>query len=95
MNVYMSGTKVRSIAVFTNLAGVATDPTVTEFKYRIGTGVVQTPATVHDADGTYHYDIDTTGWTGPDNALVTCQWKGTGLVQAIGPDFFEVEPAAL
>ncbi len=95
MNVYMSGTLVRSIAHFVNVQGADADPTTTTAKYRAGVGSIQTPAPVHDGLGFFHVDIDTTGWAGPENLLYTCQWQGTGAVIAIGPDYFEVEPPAL
>ena len=91
----MSGSLVRSSAVFTNIAGTPTDPTTTTAKYRAGVGATQNPAPVHDGAGLFHVDIDTTGWAGPENLLYTCQWQGTGAVIAIGPDYFEVEPPAL
>lgn len=95
-NVYMSGTRVRSIAEFTDFDGQLADPDTREFKYRPGAGVIQTNANPTRLSlGTFYVDVDTSGWDGPDNLLYTCQWKGTGLVQAIGPDYFEVEPPAL
>ena len=96
MNTYMSGARVRSLASFVNVSGVATDPTTVTFKYRAGAGSVQTISSPsHDSTGAYHFDIDTSGWTGPDNTLYTCEWIGTGTVQAINTDYFEVEPPAL
>ncbi len=96
MNKYMSGTRVRSIATFTNFAGVAADPDTITFKFRAGAGATTTDAApTRDATGVYHRDIDTTGWAGPDDLLYTCQWSGTGAVVAIEADYFEVEPTAL
>jgi hypothetical protein len=96
MNVYMSGTRVRSIASFVSADGVAADPTTTTFKYQAGTQAVTTITTpIHDGTGAFHYDIDTTGWAGPDNVLYKCEWIGTGNVQAISTDYFQVEAPAL
>lgn len=95
MNKYMSGTRVRSIAVFTDVNGAAKDPTAVEIKYRIGVAAPVVPAATKDGVGVYHYDIDTTGWAGPDVVLCACQWKGTGDVVAIDVDYFEIEPPAL
>lgn len=96
MNVYTSGALVRSSASFVNAAGAPANPTTVTFKYRPGTGAVQTNSNpANDGTGAYHVDIDTTGWNGPDVQTFTCQWSGTGAVQAIGDDYFGVKPAAL
>ena len=96
MNTYISGSLVRDIAQFVNSSDAATNPTTTTLKYRAGAGDVQTIAAPdNDVEGTFHWDIDTTGWTGPGNLLYTLVWIGTGAVQAIGTDYFEVEPPAL
>jgi len=96
MNTYIAGSLVRTIANFINSAGAAANPTNVTLKYRAGAGSVTTiPGPDNDGTGTYHWDIDTTGWDGPNNLLYTCQWTGTGAVQAIGIDYFEVEPPAL
>jgi hypothetical protein len=96
MNTYISGSLVRSVAAFANSSGVLTNPSSISLKYRAGTGAVTTiSGPINDAAGAYHWDIDTSGWTGPGNLLYTCQWTGTGAIQAIGDDHFEVEPAAL
>lgn len=97
MNKYISGTKVRSIATFLDFTGAPANTTAT-LKYRPGAGATQTIASGSistSGTGIYYFDIDTTGWTGPDDLLYTCQWSGSGAVQAIGLDYFEVEPAAL
>ena len=99
-NVYMSGSLVRSTAIFTNAAGSPTDPTTITFKYRAGGGSVTTivyPAAgiTKDSQGAYHSDVDTSGWTGPGNQLYTTEWIGTGTVQAPGADYWEVEPLAI
>lgn len=96
MNVYTSGTLVRSSAQFVNTAGVPTNPTVITFKYRPGTGAVVTISSpISDGTGAYHYDMDTTGWTGPDIQTWTCQWQGTGAVVAIADDYFGVSVPSL
>ena len=92
---YISGDLVRSSAQFVGLNGVATDPTVVTFTYQAGAGLVQSStAPVKDSTGLYHYDIDTTGWNGPNNLLYTCQWAGTGAVQQVDLDYFQVSPPA-
>jgi len=95
VNIYVSGSLVRSSALFKNVFGNPADPTTTTFKYRAGTGAVQTPTPVHDGAGAFHFDIDTTGWTGPDIQTYTCQWQGTGAVVGIEDDYFGVKPPAL
>jgi len=95
MNIYVSGSLVRSSAVFKNVFGTPADPTTTTFKYRAGTGTVQNPSPVHDGPGAFHFDIDTTGWAGPDIQTYTCQWQGTGAVVGIDDDYFGVKPPAL
>lgn len=96
MNVYPSGTLVRSTASFTNVSKQATDPDTVTVKYQLGAGSsVITGSSVRDATGTYHLDIDTTGWAGPGNQTVTVQWGGTGAAQVTGSGQFEVEPLPL
>lgn len=95
MNTYLSGSLVRSTAIFLNNAGDPADPTVTTFRYRAASGSTVTPSIAHDATGVFHFDIDTSGWTGPGNRLYTCEWQGTGAVQAPGIDYFMVEPLPL
>lgn len=96
MNTYMSGSLVRTTAQFSNSAGALASPSAATLKYRAGSGATQTvSAPVNDAVGVFHYDIDTTGWTGPGDQLYTCEWIGTGVVQAINTDYFSVEPPAL
>lgn len=95
MNSYVSGTLVTSTAVFTNRAGVITDPSTITLKYRIGNGAVQTavyPAApiVKDQAGTYHADFDTSGWAQPSDLVYITQWTGTGNVQAIQADVWRV-----
>jgi hypothetical protein len=94
--VYMSGSLVREIAEFVNSSGVATNPSSVTLKYKAGAGsVIVISGPENDSAGVFHWDIDTTGWTGPGNLLYTCEWIGTGAVQAIGSDYWEVSPAAI
>lgn len=96
MKKYISGTRVRSVASFTDFDGKLTNPTDVEFKYRAGAGQANTDnSPVNPEDGVFYSDVDTAGWTGPDDLLYTCQWKGTGDVEVIGLDYFVVEPPAL
>jgi hypothetical protein len=95
MNIYTSGTLVTSSAQFVNTSGVPTNPTTATIKYRADAGTVQTPSPISDGNGAYHYNIDTTGWTGPDIQTYTVQWQGTGAVVAIGDDYFGVKAPAL
>lgn len=95
MNTYISGTLVRSSASFVNSSGVPADPSTTTFKYRPGAGSTQSVTPVHDSTGLFHYDMDTTGFEGPDTELWTCQWQGTGAVVAIQTDYFGVTSPAL
>ena len=96
MNIYISGTLVRSSAQFVNTSGAPANPTTTTFKYRPGAGSVTTvPSPTNDGAGAFHFDIDTTGWSGPDIQTYTCQWQGTGAVVAIEDDFFGVKAPSL
>ncbi len=99
MNVYLTGSLVRSTARFVDVNGNPKDPTTTTLKYRAASGsTVTITSPVHDGgtdSGTFHFDIDTTGWNGPGNELYTCQWVGAGNVQAPGLDYFQVEPLPL
>ena len=75
-------------------------PESVTLKYKSGAGSVTTvtypsPPIVKDSTGNYHADLDTTGWSGPDALLYATEWAGTGTVQAIGSDYFQVTPAAL
>jgi uncharacterized protein YfaS (alpha-2-macroglobulin family) len=70
---------------------VLTDPTTVTLKVLDPTGVVTTPTPVHDSTGFYHYDLDTTGKTG----LWTYEWIGTGAVQAIAANQFNVKTAPI
>ena len=95
MNTYTSGSLVRTIATFTDVNNNLVNPTTVVVKYRAGSGSTQTPSPVNDSAGVWHYDIDTTGWAGPSVEIYTVQWQGTGSVQAIAVDQFQVGPAAL
>jgi hypothetical protein len=95
MNKYISGTRVRSTAVFEDINGLPASPSDVTFKYRAGAGEVYTDINpANPVEGEFYSDMDTSGWNGPDNILYTCQWAGTGLVEAVGFDYFEVEPPA-
>jgi hypothetical protein len=99
-NIYMSGSLVQSVANFVNILGVAADPTTITFKYRTGSGstttvVYPSAPIVRVGTGSYTANLDTTGWLGPGNLLYTVEWIGTGAVQAIAPDYWQVEPATL
>jgi hypothetical protein len=100
MNTYMSGTLVQSSATFLNASGVAADPTTITLKYKLGPGIVETvvypTAPINRVSaGVYTANFDTTGWSGPGNRLDLMEWIGTGTVQAINTDNWEVEPPLL
>ena len=96
----MSGSLVRTSAAFADITGTPADPSTVTLKYKTGAGSVTAatyPASpiVRDSTGAYHADLDTTGWTGPDDLLYATEWTGTGNIQAIGSDYWQVTPAAL
>jgi hypothetical protein len=96
MNTYIAGSLVRTTATFVNVAGTPANPTTTVLKYRAGAGSVQTISSpTNDAPGVFHYDIDTTGWDGPEDLLYSLEWIGTGAVQAITVDWFQVIPPTI
>ncbi len=100
MNVYLSGTLVRTTTTFTNASGAATDPTTITLKYQKAAGpattvVYPSSPVIKDGVGVYHADLDTTGWAGPNNLKYFIEWIGTGTVQAINVDNWEVTPAEL
>lgn len=100
MNTYMSGSLVTSQAVFADGGGNAADPSTVVLKYRRGSGTVQSftyPAAplTRIGTGVYAAELDTTGWTGPGVQRWATEWIGTGNVQAIGADYWEVTPPAL
>ena len=95
-NIYMSGSVVRSVATFRDINGNLTNPTATTFKYRAGAGTTQViSAPVNDEEGIFQYDMDTSGFLGPDLLLYALEWIGTGTVQAIDNDYFQVQAPAL
>ena len=96
----MSGSLVETVATFVNAVGGATDPTTITLKYRLGSGATTTvvyPTTpiIRVSAGLYSANLDSTGWAGPGNQLWTVEWIGTGTVQAINADFWQIEPPAL
>lgn len=100
MNTYISGSLVRSSAAFLDASGAATDPTAIVMKWRTGAGstttvTYPTAPIIKDSAGNYHADFDTTGWTGPNPLEYFVQWTGTGTVQAIDADVWEVTPPQL
>lgn len=100
MTTYMSGSLVRVSSTFTNISGVATDPTTVTLKYKKGSGSVTTltyagAGITKSATGVYYVDLDTTGWAGPDTQLWILEWIGTGTVVAIASDSFKVIPPAI
>jgi hypothetical protein len=100
VNVYISGSLVRTTATFVNISGANTDPTTITLKIKQDAGSVTTltyagAQVSKSSTGVYYYDIDTTGWTGSNNSLYTLEWVGTGSCQAINVDAFEVQKAAL
>ena len=100
MNSYMSGALVRSSAAFADASGAAADPSGVVLRYRKGAGSITTvtyPSSpvIKDSTGGYHADFNTTGWAGPDSLRYVAQWQGTGTVQAIASDEWDVTPPAL
>lgn len=93
---YMSGSLVRTIATFTDITGAPANPTTVTLKVQVGVGATPSePTPMNDAAGVYHYDIDTTGYTGSGLQTVTVEWIGAGAVQAIAVDSFQVEAPPL
>lgn len=100
MNTYMAGSLVRSIAKFADINGNIGDPTTITLKYKIGIGstttvVYPSAPIVKDSTGVYHADFDTTGWAGATDLVYTTEWSGTGTIQAIATDSFQVDAAPL
>lgn len=97
INTYVAGTLVRETGNFCDVNGDLADPTTVTLQYQPGAGEPVARVTygggqvTRAAQGVYYYDIDTSGWTGPGTALYTAQWVGTGNVQAVEPDYFQVE----
>jgi hypothetical protein len=100
MNIYISGTLVTTQANFLNSVGAAADPDTITLKYKKDAGTVTTVTyptapVVKISTGIYSANLDTSGWTGPNNQLWTTEWIGTGAVQTIGDDDFEVEAPSI
>jgi len=100
---FMAGSLVTSTATFLDGNGNPADPSAVTLKYKQGAGATttvtyqpNTPTSItRNSPGVYSTELDTTGWTGPDNQLWTVQWSGAGNVQAIAVSNWQVEPAAL
>lgn len=97
---YVSGSLITSTATFSNAAGTPADPSVVTLAYRKGYGTTVTvvypdPPITRTGTGVYQADLDTSGFTGPDNQLWTIQWSGSGNVQAINVSSWTVTPAPL
>jgi hypothetical protein len=105
-NTYLAGSLVRvatyagdiisPVGGFRDDTGTLADPTTITLKYRPGTEAsivtVTYPAApvVRDAAGLYHADLDTTGFS---TDTWTYEWIGTGDVQAIADNAFQVQAA--
>ncbi len=97
---YMSGSLVRVSAVFTDIMGVAKDPTTVTLKWQKGGSaptsyVYPSAPVIRDGAGLYHGDLDTSNWTGPNPQKNFIEWVAAGTVQSISVDYFEVVPAEL
>jgi hypothetical protein len=95
VNTYMSGQLVRTSATFKDIDGNPADPATITLKYKDAGGSITSvtyPTTpiVKDSVGVYHADLDSSGWTGPGSALWLTEWIGTGAVQSINVDSWEV-----
>lgn len=88
---YQVGDSVRLRANFTNLAGVATDPTAVTVRIRSPLGVVTTPAATNDAltVGAFYYDLTVTS-----AGTWFYRFEGTGAVTAADEDTIQVERSA-
>jgi hypothetical protein len=95
-NTYIAGTLVRETGNFFDLNGEAADPAAVTLQYQAGAAGAVTTVTyasaqvIRQSTGVYYYDIDTSGWAGPGTVLYAVQWLGTGEVQVVGADYFEV-----
>ena len=95
-SVYDIGDQVRCTGTFTDINGVAADPTVVTFSYRLDTGDVT--ALVYGVDaavkktstGIYYVDI-----TIATAGTYFFKWAGTGTTIAAGEDWFEVQRSRL
>jgi hypothetical protein len=96
----MSGSLVTSTATFKDVNGNVADPSTITLKYKIGSASTVTvvyPAApiTRSGTGVYLAELDTTGYAGPDPQLWATEWIGTGAVQAIAADYWQVTPPAL
>jgi hypothetical protein len=98
MNIYMAGALVTVSASFIdNETSALADPTTVTLSTCVNRGVptVYTYGTgdeiVRTAVGEYTANLDTTAKPGK----WTYEWIGTGAVQAIDADWFDVEPAPI
>lgn len=105
-NTYLAGSLVRVATYagglpepaggFRDANGVLADPTTVTLKYRPGmsasvvTVIYPANPVVRDAAGLYHADLDTTGFS---TDTWTYEWIGTGDVQAIADNTFQVQAA--
>lgn len=98
---YAAGTLVREHGLFFDVDGNPADPTAVTLLYQPGPQAAVIAVTygagqvTRVSEGVYYYDIDTSGWTGPGLGLFTARWAGTGNVQAVDVDYFEVIPAPI
>lgn len=105
-NTYLAGTLVRvatyagdiisPVGGFRDDTGTLADPTTITLKYRPGvsasvvTVIYPAAQIVRDDAGLYHADLDTTG---AQSDTWTYEWIGTGNVQAIADNTFQVQAA--
>lgn len=100
MNQYMDGSLVTVSGTFKNSAGIKTNPTTTTLKVRVGVGASTTyvygsSSITNPDDGDFDFEVDSTGLAANGAVVVTYEWIGTGDVQAIDAEQFEVVPAPL
>jgi hypothetical protein len=89
------GSVVRCSVVFTNTAGVATDPTTTVFRLRNPAGTVTTPAVTDDTPaGAFYVDVSIPRAAASEGRW-TWRWEGTGTIVAAAEGYFEVLDSAL
>ncbi len=94
---FYAGQPIRFEGPFTDLSGVAIDPTVVTFSWTVGIGGTWTEYTygvpgspiVRDAPGMYHVDLDTTGQPG----MYTGEWASNGVGKALDAIKQWVDPA--
>lgn len=105
-NTYLAGSLVRvatyvgdiasPVGGFRDDTGTLADPTTVTLKYRPGvsamvvTVIYPAEPIVRDEAGLYHADLDTTG---EPTDTWTYEWIGTGAVQAIADNTFQVQAA--